>query len=778
MDSKDFDATLGGTEHLPHTANSFKFASSRSVEIAAMTESILRPAKSKLIFQALPVHMRRRVMSHNCKRLPRRLREGHLEQLKRSGLPPKQKRPSRKYRRRPANLLEEYTRRQRRIAWLETHIWHAKRFHMVERWGYRLAHRPCDKAFRACYRASSAHCLLRDISYYIPIQVKGPVADIQQMFNSITNKSCGLSISAKAYISGHRSGCVNIFNPHSYPYDFIGKVEFVWVQAKSQPFLILFVHPSQVKEIESILTNIITDSCAFVAKNNDNKRIKLTNEPLNVKINLMYGLFNRFRLTGPKSHAILTHSLKCVTDIKNIDSNEWVAEAKKSNVNLDIENKSNYWSSINNLFSPAQLPPRMVIGLIVKDPRWSRPNKRTKAQILEPDTTHNNLTHIPSYASSSPIWDESISNIVKNNAVSNTKFIEHVTMTEIVPGEVNEDDPALQSIPVVIIQQPGSQNPESKKVGYGSGWDILVPSRYGIPFWLTFVMFGARTGGLRETENLAHEMGECYFSPDSNAGRIEEKRIEIQLKEHYFRRPPSKRVNYIKLGISNPFICPWNILLKDWSNNDVNKLFVLRDKVILNELQESFTKKKQILNTHPINTDSCLIAVYLKIDGKGVMRDHALICMPNVGDITSKIIICEPQHEDTNTEKRKEKRKENKKLLKQLRRKRQKLKKSSKDLPEKKQKIQHSEPSEYVKSMRELWVPSNVNSVRNACIRQTMGYVTKGAFSFTEAKSCAVGYIACNALMELLEKKINKVLIRNPTSRKYRVASIQIITNS
>ncbi|XP_045495916.1 ribonucleases P/MRP protein subunit POP1 [Colias croceus] len=777
MDSKEFDATLGGAEHLPHTANSFKFAASRSVEIAAMTESILRPVKSKLIFQALPVHMRRRVMSHNCKRLPRRLREGHLEQLKKNGLPPKQKRPSRKYRRRPANLLEEYTRRQRRIVWLETHIWHAKRFHMVERWGYRLAHRPCDKAFRACYRASSAHCLLQDISYYIPVQVKGPVADIQKLFSCITNKSCGLSVSAKAYISGHRSGCINIYYPNSYPYDFIGKVEFVWVQTESQPFLILFVHPSQVKEVEYILTDIITCSTAFVAKNNDNKRVKLTNELLNVKIKLMYGNYNRFRLTGPKSHAVLTHSLKCVTDINNIDSNEWVAVAKTSNINLDLQNKSNYWSSINNLFSPAQVPPRIVIGLIVKDPRWSRPRKRTKAQTKQPSTSQDNLTSIPSYASSSPLWDENICNIVKKNAVSNTKFIDHVTMTEIVPGEVNEDDPALQSIPVVLIQQAGSQNSESKKIGYGSGWDIIVPSGYGIPFWLTFVMFGARTGGLRETENLAHEMGECYFSPDSNSGRIEGKRIEKQLKEHYFKRPPSKRVNYIKLGILNPFICPWNILLKDWSDTDVDKFFILRDKVILNELQESIVKKKQILNAHPVNTGSCLIAVYLKIEGKGVMRDHALICLPNVEDITSTKLLCEPHHEDTNAKLRKEKRKENKKLLKQLRRKRIKLRKTIKDVPDKKQKMQPSEPSEFVKSMQELWVPSNVISVRNSCIRQTMGYLTKGAFSFTEARSCGVGYIAYNALVKLLELKINKVLIRNPTSRKYRLASFRIIPN-
>ena len=39
-----------------------------------------------------------------------------------------------------------------KAAWLETHIWHAKRCEMVERWGYMLPERPCDKGVRATHR--------------------------------------------------------------------------------------------------------------------------------------------------------------------------------------------------------------------------------------------------------------------------------------------------------------------------------------------------------------------------------------------------------------------------------------------------------------------------------------------------------------------------------------------------------------------------------------------------------------------------------------------------
>ena len=75
--------------------------------------------------------------------------------------PVKTKRPSRKYRRRPRNLLEEYSRRSRKHSWLETHVWHAKRFKMVEQWGYKIPLHPCDKGVRSAYRSTAKYCLIQ-----------------------------------------------------------------------------------------------------------------------------------------------------------------------------------------------------------------------------------------------------------------------------------------------------------------------------------------------------------------------------------------------------------------------------------------------------------------------------------------------------------------------------------------------------------------------------------------------------------------------------------------
>ena len=67
-----------------------------------------------------------------------------------------------------------FLKRQRDKRWLETHIWHAKRMHMNNMWGYRLAVTPTEKSFRPSHRASYHHAILHDASYMGLIEIKGP----------------------------------------------------------------------------------------------------------------------------------------------------------------------------------------------------------------------------------------------------------------------------------------------------------------------------------------------------------------------------------------------------------------------------------------------------------------------------------------------------------------------------------------------------------------------------------------------------------------------------
>ena len=65
----------------------------------------------------------------------------------------------RKYRQ-PHKLEAEYRSRQCDKAWLETHIWHTKRMHMVDKLSYRLAEHSNDKGVRATYRYLRHGCLV------------------------------------------------------------------------------------------------------------------------------------------------------------------------------------------------------------------------------------------------------------------------------------------------------------------------------------------------------------------------------------------------------------------------------------------------------------------------------------------------------------------------------------------------------------------------------------------------------------------------------------------
>lgn len=79
--------------------------------------------------------------------------------------------------------------------------------------------------------------------------------------------------------------------------------------------------------------------------------------------------------------------------------------------------------------------------------------------------------------------------------------------------------------------------------------------------------------------------------------------------------------------------------------------------------------------------------------------------------------------------------------------------------------------------MRELWLPSEVSTIRSSTSREILGFISQGAFSFSEAKSCGVGYLAYNALSALIELGHNHVFVRNTSSRKYSLANVQICKN-
>lgn len=421
---------------LPSHLTISSFSAARGKEIQIMKNALQRSTGIKLAFQKLPKHMRRRAMSHNVKRLPRRLREIHMNQMKKSGLPPKQKRPSRKYRRRPYNLSSEYSRRQRRVTWLNTHIWHAKRFRMIEKWGYKLPLCPCDKAFRACYRATMKHCLLQDISYHNCLEISGDLLVLLNGLKKITNSATGLSFGAKSYISGSREGNITLYkNDNNLA---IGVVSFIWRPVQNcdgKRTLWIWVHPSFYYEVLDSLNN-----CFSLGKNNDQ-----------VKITELKHELSRFRLTGPLSTAVLQNAFKLV-NINDISEN-WIKDYFKNNYE-PLFAAENYWGTIK---SPMHWSPYVIVPLIIQDPRFNFPKRRTKSQ---PSYENNYVSVIKNDSFlNSPIWSEQIRKVVSENKISQYQLAK-LRENLLVPGSDLEEKPA--TLPILLVQRPGTSRYSGK----------------------------------------------------------------------------------------------------------------------------------------------------------------------------------------------------------------------------------------------------------------------------------------------------------------------------
>ncbi|XP_026479696.1 ribonucleases P/MRP protein subunit POP1-like [Ctenocephalides felis] len=791
MEIKDSTVYQSVPMEISENMSFLAFATQRQKEIIAMENSISNPSTTKLIFQKLPPQMRRRVMSHNSKRLPIRLREGHMNQLAKSGLPPPSKRPSRCYRRRPKNLVLEYRRRQKTKQWLETHIWHAKRFHMVERWGFKLPETSCDKSFRAAFRATNAHCLLQDISYYTCFELFGQRDYLLSKLKTITNSKFGLTFGAKAFAKGNREGCVEIVH-NEHPYKAIGKVQFMWnpISDGCPQKLWIFAHPSFSSELSELILKLFN----LTIVQNINENIIDTEYCHNdgTRLTIIRAL-NRFTLTGPLSNAVLKDTLQEIGNpLEHCIKNNWANEYFNDNETTEIcEKQTLIWNSIKEVSTPSELGSHMVLGLIILDPRTLDRTKRTKAT---PGSNTIDEFEIPTDLCESPLWDSQIRERIKNDMMSNGEICKMKSKLNLVPGENGIVGKHLQTIPIILIQKPSTT---CSKLGYGSGWDIIVPPNYAMPLWISLINHGARVGGLRESRSICFESQQHYLFPDTEAGKNEAERISAELRKKYFRLPPSKRVNYVKIGINSPFKCHWDLLINEWAGIEHEYFQVLRDKQLLNDLQMFLEKKFSIKNLDA--NSNLLIPVHLTMVKKGLCKDFSIICLPKISDLKlyklkeyGKIPI-EKVHLDENRDKRRLERRLHLAMLKKLKRKRLLIRKSIQEnyngdlkdygkLLQKQTECKTKFSSEslvktQLEKMKELWLPEKIPTVRNQCSREVMGYVTQGGFSFTQHAGLCLGFVTLRSLIQLRSLFSNNiVLVRNTTSRKYSFASINVIT--
>ncbi|KAF3691539.1 Ribonucleases P/MRP protein subunit POP1 [Channa argus] len=440
--SQDVESNTQNGQNTSVTAGAF--ARARAAEVSTMLKAVTKTTGSCHVFGALPKHMRRRAMSHNTKRLPRRLRDvanRMREKSLQTGSKKKKeqaKSKSRRARRRHGNLLLEFNRRQRKNVWLETHIWHAKRFHMVKKWGYCLGDRPTYKCYRPCYRAMSTHCLLQDLSYYCCIELHGEEDKLLVSLSQLTNKETGPTFAAAVCISGRRQGSVVVYRAGKYPSQPVGPVTFLWrprMQGSTQRQLWIWAHPTIKQDLltelqivcqcEAVVAPVVpvvipaevpplpepesTSAKATQIPRMKRKRnckdargppakkilgdgtrspttpITWKSSSTGIVINDLTMEIVRYRLIGPQSHYVLAETLEAATVCnengnKSQPSSFWWPEHCKDESNMNLhQQQAEVFHILKEIYSAAELPSGTVLGLTVDDPRLTLPTKKVKA---------------------------------------------------------------------------------------------------------------------------------------------------------------------------------------------------------------------------------------------------------------------------------------------------------------------------------------------------------------------------------------------------------------
>ncbi|TPX34544.1 hypothetical protein SmJEL517_g02836 [Synchytrium microbalum] len=530
-------AMAGAPRNIDVTA----FAESRAFEIRTMEQALSNATEftgKQRVYQTLPRHMRRRAASHNVKRLPRRVQQ-RAKAVEANEAPRKERKPSKRRKKIVKSRQDEYKRRQVTKRWLETHIWHAKRMKMIEIWGYRLAEHPNDKSLRSAFRAGNTQCVIHDASYTGTIELSGSLTNIKALLLHLIDPST-VPVSSARYTSGIRSGDSFLHRVDQYPFGALCPVKFLWkpdtnANEATLRTLWLFVHPSAFNDALEEVTIAVSHAEGIAVKRLDTELV-------------------RFELSGPRSHAILQQVLKIPLDLN-----------QSASVLL--------WNDLLHLRTPVSLPPSVVVGLAVDDPRLSFPPRMPSRTDMVPLSAQakieSHLVNWPNNVPMSDIWDESIRQRVGTERASEADLNTRRSQN-LIPGTrlKSTDQDAL--IPILLIQRSAAhQTQESVALqssrGLADGWDVILPKEWGHAFWKSFIFAGARAGGLRERHNAHFESGLPHFPyeyPETHAGRSYSMGIQLKEQGKWSRRPPAKRVNYSKLKVPSPFRAPFETLVK------------------------------------------------------------------------------------------------------------------------------------------------------------------------------------------------------------------------
>ena len=318
------------------------FAKERDESIDSLIRQLENPRQNhKRVFQTLPKHLRRRAMSYDVRKVPKAMRPSVEAQVNGAADAKARNKPKgrdpRKFRDHGWRLAEHRNGESR---WLETHIWHAKRFHMSNLWGWKIPMSPTMKQTRNLVRMTKENCTMRDVSFTAVISVKGARNEINEFLRKMIRSDARIEQNNNVLFQEE------FFSPNMCPKSPIGPADLFWVDNNH---LWIICHP------------LLKGDLAEIFKSNEGFDVELIDGELNI-----------FEIFGPNA----TNAIRKVL----IPNNENLKEIR------DI---------ITALPDPSAVPPGFSIAYVAFDPRTIDESESPEGNLVNSfDPNINNYKNI------------------------------------------------------------------------------------------------------------------------------------------------------------------------------------------------------------------------------------------------------------------------------------------------------------------------------------------------------------------------------------------------
>ncbi|EDQ91820.1 uncharacterized protein MONBRDRAFT_5868 [Monosiga brevicollis MX1] len=444
---------------------------------------------------------------------------------------------SRRHKRRPRHMRAAFEARSSRVRWLETHLWHAKRFQMAEQWGFHVPQKPSDKSERVNYRFVRDHVSIQDASFMQTLVLDAPdhragAAVLDAAASTTLYHATGQEWTA---LLRYPDGSV------------VAPISYFWSERSRTAGwrCWITVHPASLAVVEALLRGAAGNSVAA-------HDLELTH------VNTEYT--NRFRLRGPAALQLLQCALQPAIEAGDRLPSGILSESTRA------------WNELNRSDAEKVILANTVLQLAVWDPRLQTPSQMMKrkeewlaARSPKPTSTDPaQASEATCMTATSAAWFiEEDSRRASSEGQAHVAKLNQRRAAAPVSGATLQPGDHDSIVPILLIQKPGARTTQGGRLGFGAGWDLIVPRRWALPFWMMLVHAGARVHGQAEERRLALESGQLAFPYHCVGSSAYEawRQSELDARQRRWQaRPPAKRLNYCKLNVAAPFIADWSLL--------------------------------------------------------------------------------------------------------------------------------------------------------------------------------------------------------------------------